>query len=74
LGSWLGDVTEDELVEGADFTETLRAVLEVGDETFFFRDGVEVFSPGFKVTDASGELDADLAGFGHKALLRGGNR
>jgi hypothetical protein len=26
---------------------------------------VEVFGPGFKVTDASSELDADLAGLRH---------
>jgi hypothetical protein len=54
--------------------ETARAVLEVLDEALFFRDGVEFFGPGFEVTDASSELDADLAGFGHRDLLRGGNR
>jgi hypothetical protein len=76
LGSWLGDVTEDELVEGADFTEALRAVLEVGDETLFFRDAVDLFGPAFEVADASSELDAELtvAGgrVGHKDLLRAG--
>jgi hypothetical protein len=59
----LGDVTEDELVEGAVVAEAARAVLEVLDEAFLCRDGVEVFGPGFEVTDAAGELDADLARF-----------
>jgi hypothetical protein len=57
------DVSDNELVEGANVAEAARAVLEVLDEAFLCRDGVEVFGPGFKVTDAAGELDADLTGF-----------
>jgi hypothetical protein len=68
------DVADDELVERSDITESGRAVLEVLDEALFFRDGVEFFGPVFEVTDTASELDADLAGFGHKAILRGGER
>jgi hypothetical protein len=57
------DVTEEKAVEGAMVAEAARPVLEVLDEALFCRDGVEVFDPGFEVTDASGELDADLTGF-----------
>jgi len=74
LGSSVLDVAEEKLVDRAVITEALRTVLEVLGEALFFRDGVEFFGPGFEVTDASSELDADLAGFGHRDLLRGGNR
>jgi hypothetical protein len=63
LGSWVLDVAKEELVDRAVVAEAARPVLEVLDEAFLFRDGVEVFGPGFKVTDASSELDADLTRF-----------
>jgi hypothetical protein len=66
------DKSEDELVERAVVTEAGRAVLEVLDEALLFRDGVDLFGPGFEVTDSTCELDSDLARFGHRALLRGG--
>jgi hypothetical protein len=74
LGSWVLDVAEEKLVDRAVVAETARAVLEVLDEALFFRDGVEFFGPVFEVTDTAGELDADLTRFGHRDLLRGGNR
>jgi hypothetical protein len=52
------------------------AFLEVLDEAFLFRDGVEFFGPGFEVGDTAGELDADLTWFGagHGVVSLGRNR
>ena len=57
-------------MERAVVAELRWPILKVLGEAFLFRDGVEFFGPGFKVTDTTCELDSDLTWFGHRGIER----